>query len=252
MQVIVDNLAAAYYRSGSGPVMVMLHGWGDTSDTFLPLLHVLEKKFTVIRIDLAGFGGSQTPEAGWSLHEYAVFVRNVLQKIAVSPQDITVLVGHSNGGAIAITALSEGLLGAKRLILIASSGIRTTQKTAKSAKKVTAKIGKLASMFLPASKKQKLRQAYYQKIGSDMLVAPHMEATFKKIIKEDVLERSQKIAVPTLLIYGELDTAAPPLFGQMFQQAINGSELRVAQGADHFLHQQHSEKVIAYMKAFLS
>ena len=116
MQVIVNNLAVQYTRTGQGPVFVMLHGWADTAETFNAFLPELEQRFTVVCINLAGFGGSQAPEKAWNLQNYAQFVRDVLHKIAISPQDITVLLGHSNGGAIAVVAVAEKILLPKRLI----------------------------------------------------------------------------------------------------------------------------------------
>lgn len=252
MQVIVNDLAVNYTRTGEGPVFVLLHGWGDSLETFSKLLPELEKRFTVIRIDLAGFGGSQAPTSAWGLADYAKQLRDILQKIAVSPQDITVLMGHSNGGAIAVTAISEHYLQPKRLVLLASSGVRNVHSQQKNAVQAVTKVGKLFTFALPASKRSKLRRAYYEKIGSDLLVAPHMEKTFARIVKEDILKRAETITVPTLLIYGELDTDTPPAYGMALQQAIAGSDIRVIQGAGHFLHHTHPDQVIDYMREFLS
>jgi pimeloyl-ACP methyl ester carboxylesterase len=252
MQVIVNKLAVQYTRTGQGPVLVMLHGWADTAETFNALLPELEQRFTVVRINLAGFGGSQAPQKAWNLNDYAVYVRDVLQKIAISPQDITVLLGHSNGGAVAVAAVSQKLLFPKRLILIASSGVRSGGSQQGVVRKVAIRTAKTFGAFLPSTTRHKLRSSYYEKVGSDMLVAPHMEATFKKIIKDDIVGRADKITIPTLLIYAELDTATPPSHGVALQHAIQGADLRVLQGAGHFLHQQNAEEVLAYMKEFLT
>ncbi len=252
MQVIVNDLVVSYEKTGKGPIVVMLHGWGDSKETFRALAVELEKRFTVVRLDLAGFGGSQPPDSAWGLKDYATQVRDALLKIAISQTDISVLVGHSNGGAIAVTAVSEGLLSPKSMVLIASSGVRNIDDTKKTTLKLLTKFGKGGALLLPKSKREALRKKYYTSIGSDMLVVPHMEATYKKIIKEDIVRAAEKLTVPTLLVYGELDSATPPSHGVILQQAIRGSDLRVVQGSDHFVHQHHAADVLEYMRQFLS
>jgi pimeloyl-ACP methyl ester carboxylesterase len=249
MQVIVEDLVVSYEKVGSGPVVVMLHGWADTLRTFDALVQKMQQNYTIVRIDLAGFGGSQPPAKDWSLLDYARYVSAVLQKIAIMPNDITVLIGHSNGGAIAIKAVSEDILRPKKLVLLASAGIRqdTLKKTAY---KSIAKLGKLVTLLLPSSQRGKLRRRLYDAAGSDFLIAEHMQGTFKKIVSEDIQAQAEKIKQRTCLIYGELDTATPPLYGQMLQHAISGSVLHVVQNADHFLHQNHTEEVYRYIREF--
>lgn len=252
MQVIVNDLVVSYTKSGQGPVMVLLHGWGDTARTFDALVSQLEPNFTLVRFDLAGFGGSQPPHKDWGLNDYAQYVRDVLQKIAIMPNDITVLLGHSNGGAIAIEAVAKGYVRPKKLILLASAGIRNTDSVRKTTLKLLAKSGKVATAFLPKSAKHSLRKKFYDSTGSDLLVAEHMQGTFKKIVKQDVLHQAEKITLPTLLLYGELDTATPPTYGQLFQNTIQSAHLTVIQNADHFLHQNHTDEVSAYIKRFMA
>jgi pimeloyl-ACP methyl ester carboxylesterase len=249
MQIIVQDLVVSYEKIGSGPVVVMLHGWADSLHTFDALCKSLEQNYTVVRIDLPGFGGSQPPPKDWSLTDYANFTSSALQKIAIMPNDITLLVGHSNGGAIAIKAVSLQILKPKKLVLLASSGIRQGSYK-KSAFKGLTKLGKVATLILPKSHKTKLKKRLYDAAGSDYLVAEHMQGTFKKIVSEDIQAAAEKITVQTCLIYGELDTATPPSYGQILQHSIAGSQLHVIQNADHFLHQNHTDEVYEYIRKF--
>ena len=249
MQIVVNNLIVSYQKSGAGPVAVLLHGWADTLNTFDSLLSDLEKHYTVIRIDLAGFGGSQPPKKSLNLLDYANFVRDTLQKIFIMPNDITLLVGHSNGGAIAIKAVSKGILKPKKLVLLASAGIRE-DSVRKSTVRTIAKVGKIATIILPSKYKNSIRKNFYNKIGSDYLIAENMQGTFKKIVSEDIRHDAEKIAIPTLLVYGELDMATPTLFGQFLQQSIEGSTLTVIQNADHFVHQSYSDDVYKLIREF--
>ena len=249
MQVIAHDLVVSYAKKGSGPVAVLLHGWADTQHTFDQLVDQLQQTYTVVTIDLAGFGGSQAPPKAWSLTDYAEHVQAVLQKIAIMPNDITLLIGHSNGGAIAVRAVAKGLLKPKKLVLVASAGIRQTSLK-KSALQSVTKVGKVASIVLPKATRHKLRATMYNHVGSDYLIAEHMQGTFKKIVKDDVQADAEQITIPTCIIYGELDTATPVRYAHIFHSLIHGSSLHVIQNGTHFVHQQFSDKVYEYIRRF--
>lgn len=249
MQVIANELVVSYTKTGSGPVVVLLHGWADSGHTFDQITHYLKQNYTVVSIDLAGFGGSQAPPQGWGLTEFAQHIHVALQKIAIMPNDINMLIGHSNGGAVAVRAISKELLKPKKLVLLASAGIRE-DSAKKSALKGATKIAKVASYVLPPSMRQNMRSKLYGSVGSDYLVAEHMQDSFKKIVKDDIQADAERITIPTCIIYGELDTATPVRYAQLFHSLIIDSQLHIIQNADHFVHQQYAEDVYNYIRKF--
>lgn len=248
MQVIVQDILTNYEKQGSGPVLLFIHGWGDNGKTFIPLITQLKSSFTCISLDLPGSGSSHGPEVAWSVNNYAEFVLAFVKKTKI---DSEVIIGHSNGGTITMFAAARGLLKPKKLILLASAGIRSEDSLKKGAYKIAAKTGKQFTRFLPKNVQQKLRRKLYMSAGSDMLVAPHLEETFKKVVSYDILKDAEKITLPTLLIYAADDVSTPPRYGTMLNSAIKGSRLEVLPGGGHFLHLEQQEKVAELMKAFL-
>lgn len=248
MNIIVDGLLTNYSRQGKGTPLLMLHGWGDQLETFNQLATHLDKDYEIIRLDLPGFGKSQPSKSAWGLSEFAQFIGHFLEKIEVKP---TVILGHSNGGAIAIIGLSSNKLQAGKLILLSSAGIRSTQKTRKLVWQAVAKTGKVVTAMLPRGTRQSLRSRLYHSVGSDLMVAPHMEATFKRIVNEDVQAYAASLRLPTLIINGADDTATPPEFARIFNQSIDGSSIFIVDGADHFIHQSDPEKITGIIKEFL-
>jgi len=248
MQAIVHDLLTSYDKSGKGPVILMLHGWGDSKATFKDLSQALGKDFTVIAPDLPGFGQSQAPPAVWNLDNYATFVRDFLDKLELKPRAI---VAHSNGGAVAIRGLAQDAFQADKLVLLASAGIRDRQKLRRLGLKVIAKTGKAATFWLPATHKKKLQKKLYGAAGSDLLVVPHLQETFKVTVRQDVQEDARTLKLPTLLIYGSDDKATPPLYGEAYQQLISGSQLLVLEGAGHFVHHDQLQKVATLIQGFL-
>ncbi len=250
MQVIVDSILASYVREGRGKTVIVLHGWGDSAAGLRGLCQSLKRDHDVIAVDLPGFGGSGAPEQPWGLNDYVQFVSRFLQKIGVNK--VSAFVGHSNGGAMVIHGLADGTFQADRAVLIASAGIRNVYKGRNAALRIIAKTGKLLTTPLPASAKKKLRRKVYKTIGSDMLVAEHLQETFKRIVTDDVRQDAAKLSLPVLLIYGEDDQSTPVWYGEQYHELMSNSTLEVLPGAGHFVHFDRPADVEKAVNGFLS
>lgn len=233
---------------GDGRLIVLLHGWGDRAAGLRNLQLALAKHTQVIAVDLPGFGGTQAPADVWGLDEYAAFVGHFLTKIAAGP--VQVIVGHSNGGAIAIRGLHNGSLHAKKLVLMASAGIRGEKKGRLKALQVVAKVGKAVTAPLPQAAKQTLRRNLYTAAGSDMLVAEHLQETFKRVVADDVRTDAAQLLLPALLLYGEQDTATPVWFGEAYHELLHDSTLEILPGAGHFVHLDRPAEVAKAITEF--
>jgi pimeloyl-ACP methyl ester carboxylesterase len=85
---------------GSGPAVVLLHGFGDTGDMWVPLADTLAKDHTVIVPDLRGMGLSSHPEAGYEKVAQArdlaaILDRLGVQQVALVTHDIGNMVGYA-------------------------------------------------------------------------------------------------------------------------------------------------------------
>jgi pimeloyl-ACP methyl ester carboxylesterase len=250
MKVLVDGLMTTYQRVGSGPTILLLHGWGDSMDTYSALVRDFQESYTLLAVDLPGFGGTETPKVTFNLELYAKFVASFLLKIG--DPELFAVIGHSNGGAIAIKALSSKILKSKKLVLLASSGVRNSYSPSNKLKRMIFKLLKIPAMLLPSSMQKKIKKKVYEKIGSDLFVAEQLQDTFKQIITEDVTDDATKISQQTLLLYGTNDKATPVSYGRLFNEKISGSELVVIQGAEHFLHHTNSKEVLVLIRSFLA
>jgi pimeloyl-ACP methyl ester carboxylesterase len=247
--LVVDSLLTYHIDKGKGPVVLMLHGWGDSSSTFAKLADELSKDYRIITLDLPGFGKTEPPKQVWGLEDYARFLQKFLTKLGV--KQVTAIVGHSNGGAIAIKAVSQNIVTPKKLVLLASSGIRPKNTPKKLALKMVAKTGKLATSVLPAKTKRHIRSRFYQGIGSDLLVAEHMQETFVKIIEDDLKDDALYVLTPTLLVYGQSDADTPPMHGQIYKRLIPESKFELIVDAGHFVHHDQPAKVAKLVRDFL-
>ena len=249
MNAIVDDLLTQYQLVGTGKLVVLLHGWGDTSHGLQGLQTSLAADYQVLALDLPGFGGTQAPKSVWGLDNYCEFVAHSLKKLNLDQP--YALIGHSNGGAIAIRALSLGLIKPKKLVLLAAAGIRNRRHVQRFALKVIAKTGNAATIWLPERQRRRLRTALYGTAGSDMLVVPELQETFKRAVRQDVQKDAANVTVPTLLLYAKDDRAVPVADGRRYQQLIKDSQLHIVDDAGHFVHVDQPEQVLRAIKEFL-
>jgi pimeloyl-ACP methyl ester carboxylesterase len=83
---------------GTGPVVVLIHGYAETSDSWAPLATELEKNYTVIVPDLRGIGRSSRPAGGYDKKTQAADIRAVITTLGF---DRTFVVSHDIGIMVA-------------------------------------------------------------------------------------------------------------------------------------------------------
>jgi len=250
MQIVVDDLLTSYELQGKGKLVLLLHGWGDSAKGLKDLAGQLAKQHQVVALDLPGFGATQAPKEVWNLDNYGQFVAAFLAKLELGQP--YAVVGHSNGGALAVRAIALQALEPQKLVLLAASGVRTGSKVKRAVLKVLAKTGSVATLWMPERYRQGLRKSLYGVAGSDMLVAPQLQETFKKTVRQDVQRSAATITVPTLLIYAADDKAVPVSDGQIYHKLIKNSRLEIIADSEHFVHLDQPEKVFALIKEFLA
>src|SRR5919109_2719431 len=83
-----------YRTAGHGPVLLLLHGITDSSQTWEHVAPILSERFTLVAPDLLGHGDSATPRGDYSLGAHASGARDVLTALGIERATI---VGHSLG-----------------------------------------------------------------------------------------------------------------------------------------------------------
>ncbi len=98
--VDIDGVHVRYRETGTGPVVVLVHGYGASSDSWLPVIPTLAARHRVIAIDLKGFGWTSRPAGDYSPAAQAQLVWRVLDKLGVGD---AALVGHSYGSSVVLS-----------------------------------------------------------------------------------------------------------------------------------------------------
>lgn len=234
--ISLNNQKIAYLESGKGLVMLILHGWGISSDYYVELQSLLDKNFHVLGIDFPGFGGSELPKGPFSVSDYAEIVHKFLDKKKIKKY---LILAHSFGGRVALKIAAKNPQGLKGLILTGCAGIKPRKSLKRWMIKMLAKGGKCLSS-LPFLKRFSaiFKKIIYGLAGAhdyEGLKEPVMKETFRLVVEEDLRPLLKKIKVPTLLLWGRKDGMTPLKDGIMMSKEIKQATLKVFEDCGHRL-----------------
>jgi magnesium chelatase accessory protein len=101
---------------GHGPVVLLVHGTGASTHSWVALMPLLARRFTVVAIDLPGHGFTDLPDsAGLSLPGMAGALSELIAVLGIYPE---VAVGHSAGAAILARMCLDGQIAPTALITL--------------------------------------------------------------------------------------------------------------------------------------
>lgn len=233
---------------GDGEPVLLLHGWGCTHEIFKALQQQLSQKYRVYNFDFPGFGTSEEPAEVWGTEEYTRMVEAfVRDNNIIKPA----LVGHSFGGRISIIFASRNAV--SRLVLTDAAGIKPKRSLKYYYKIYSFKFMKwLCNTFLPRKMAQRIIEKRRKGAGSSDYnnASPMMRAILSKVVNEDLTPLLSKIEAPTLLFWGNLDTATPLSDAKTMERLIPDAGLVIAHGTGHFSFIENAGLFAAVMKNF--
>ena len=218
-----------YNIYGKGNPLILLHGWGTSSNTFSNLALILEKKYEVHLIDLIGFGKSEEPFKAFSLSDYVYFINDYIIRNNIKKP---IILGHSFGGRIAIKYASM-FKNIDKLILVDSAGIK---KRFSLKKWIKIKIYKFKKKWYKLTRDINKYNHLITNSGSyDYKNASNiMKATLSKIICEDLKNHLKDISVETLIIWGKDDKETPYKDALKMNKLLKNSGLVTLENTGHF------------------
>ena len=117
-----DGVRLHYRRQGpqSGPAIVLLHGYSDSSLSFTRIMPLLPPEQRVIAVDLRGHGDSDRPADGYRMHDLAADVIQMMDALNVPS---AVVVGHSMGSFVAQALVERAPRRVSGLVLLGSAPV---------------------------------------------------------------------------------------------------------------------------------
>ena len=218
--------------------LVLVHGFGDSAETWSLVLPRLRGERRILASDLAGFGRTPIPPEGMSFSVLTDYLGWFLD--AVSAQKIA-LVGNSLDGAVAIRYAAEHPKRVDHLFLLDSAGLH----------------GEATIAAVQPKTREEARRTVRNVSGTDFRRLP-------RFILDDVVRRAQeparrqyrvsgeptdvlrylpRIEAPTTIVWGERDGLIPTEHADRMHKATEGSELTVLPDTGHVPQLQAPRRV---------
>lgn len=251
-QIFINDLKVNYKVAGEGGPLLILHGWGGSSGSWVEVQKILAKEgFKVIVPDLPGFGKTPTPNSVWGVEEYTDFALNLIDKMGF--KKVTIL-GHSFGGRVAIRLTSSYPERLKKLILCASAGIKHPLNFFQM---IIFKLSIFGNFFFskkPLKRFKDIAQNFFYSFlrYKDYTRAKGvMKEILKKVLEEDLKPELSQIKTITLLIWGQKDKSVPIEDAYLMKENIPQSILKIIPGASHTPNLEFPGKLAKIILDFL-
>jgi pimeloyl-ACP methyl ester carboxylesterase len=261
-----------YAETGSGPVLLLVHGMAGSSENWAHVIELLARNHTVIAPDLPGHGGSDPGGGDYSLGSLAAILRDLALSLG---HDRVTLVGHSLGGGVALQFTYQFPEMVERLILVSSGGLGSEVSLVLRAAALpgadlfisaTAAPGRVVGSALARGlswigmepnpdvaevargyaslQDSRRRKAFLDTLRSVVGTAGQRVAAEDKLYLADGL--------PILIVWGENDPIIPVAHGERAHEALSGSRLEVFPGVGHLPQVEAPGKFVTVVERFLT
>jgi pimeloyl-ACP methyl ester carboxylesterase len=256
--VEVDGLQIAYEAVGTGPALVLLHGYvGDGPITWRRQLDALSDEFTVVAWDAPGAGRSTDPPGRFGLDSYADCLAGFLDKLGL---DSACVAGLSFGGILALALQRRHPARSSALILASAyagwAGSLPPEVAGQRLRQALALADGTPKAFVDALLPTMFSKTMPRETIDDFCAGmqafhPRGFRAIARASAEDVRDVLPRIDVPTLLVYGDRDVRAPLTVARDLRAAISGSRLVVLPDAGHVCNVEAPDEFNAAVRDFL-
>jgi pimeloyl-ACP methyl ester carboxylesterase len=268
----VDGMAVHYVAEGDGePAVILLHGLGGFGESWRHNIPALARRAQVFALDLPGYGRSAKPRGPYDLEFFARVVHGFMATMGIGQAS---LVGHSLGGAVAVTCGLTHPSRIERLCLISSLVPGFPYRPSWIYRALARPgLGEVLALLGHARLyKAALTRCFHRPVAGevDFLVdfaygartGPEARAAYLATLRHvgrDFTDRAEvyrraitTLEAPVLLIHGQEDPIVSPSHVASATDAFPRATVRWVEGCGHFPQIERAADVNAWMAAFLS
>ena len=244
----------AYFRAGSGPALVIIHGVGGHKEDWRSVAEALATSHTVYAVDMLGFGGSSRECKDLKISTQAAAIKALLDAEGVAS---ATLVGNSVGGWVAATFAATYPEMTAQLVVIDPAGFEAMfqgESPVNLFPDDVAQMKKLLSFVIHsdfAHKDEFAAQAFagFQASGEKAIVPVLWPGLFESARLEALLPN---VKAPTLVIWGKEDKLFPVALCPYLTSLTPGAKSVVIEAASHFPQVDQPAVLTGHLTAFLN
>ncbi|HET9862752.1 MAG TPA: alpha/beta hydrolase [Steroidobacteraceae bacterium] len=243
--VAPDGVHVQYHVYGSGePALVFIHGWSCDSNYWRAQVPAFKQHYTVVTVDLAGHGGTDSNRTDWTIEHFG---GDVAAAMAAVPSRQIILVGHSMGGPVAIEAARK--LGKRVIGIIGVDTFNTVGAPAPTQAQIDAIIKPMEADFIGQTRKLVTEHLFHpggnrelaNKVAYDMSLSPPRIAipALRAVLEYDFTEPLKDLAVPVVAIDSDL---GEPVNEARIRKVLPKFHAVTLTGVGHFLMMEDPAK----------
>jgi epoxide hydrolase 4 len=273
--IITNGIKLHYVTQGEGPLMLMLHGFPEFWYSWRHQISEFAKDYKVVAIDLRGYNKSDKPQQQ-SAYVMSEFIKDIEGVIKGLGYDRCVLVAHDWGGAIAWSFAYAHPEMLEQLIVLNiphpakfAQGLRTPQQLLRSAYIFFFQLPVLPELLIQSSDYQAIESAFqgmavdknaftksdieaYKNAASRRGALTAMLNYYRNALTTLVQRNWTVLDVPTLMIWGESDTALGKELTYGTDAYVRNLQIKYIPNCSHWVQQEQPALVNQYMREFLS
>ncbi|KAB8331671.1 alpha/beta hydrolase [Scytonema tolypothrichoides VB-61278] len=273
--ITANGVKLHYVTQGNGPLMVMLHGFPEFWYSWRHQIPEFAQNFKVVALDLRGYNDSEKPNKQ-SVYVMDEFVRDVEGLIKGLGYEKCILVGHDWGGAIAWNFAYSHPQMLDRLIVLNlphpakfAEGLRTPQQLLRSWYMFFFQLPGIPEFLIQSLDYQLIETAFqgmainksaftqadinaYKDAAAKRGALTAMLNYYRNIFQQRIVNQNWGVLeVPTLMIWGENDTALGKELTYGTQAYVKDFQIKYIPNCSHWVQQEQPQLVNQYIREFL-
>ncbi len=264
----VEGQRIRYWESGSGPLLLVLHGLGNSVLTWRSNIEALSQRFRTVALDLPGHGLSDMPVQRFDLSGATRFLMAFMEAIGGGPAYV---VGNSMGGIIALELALKAPERVRKLVLVDSVGL-----------------GKEIAWFLRLGSVPGIGE-YYERPSPQRITNLCRTMVYdRRFVEEDVVaemyryrkrpgaprallqflrvgvglfgqrraigrrEELSSLRMPLMVVWGRQDKLVPAAHAEAVLEAVPDARVHIFDECGHWPQVEHAEQFNSLVAEFLS
>jgi pimeloyl-ACP methyl ester carboxylesterase len=257
--IVTDQGIVHYEAYGSGPAVILLHGWLGSWALWQPTMEALGKKYRCYALDFWGFGESGKKRSSYAVTDFMALVPQFMDALGIIAAP---LIGHSMGGTTSlgtairypervrkVAVIGSPIVGSSLSIMLKFAGNPFIGSL------VRGQLGLLKlglKLYAPiVTRAPDKWWPMLEKDVSSMTVASFF-SSIGSLQHTDLRPELNKIKVPTLGMYGKRDVIVHPRQYMPLRAGVPHARIEVRDNSGHFPMLDEPEAYLDIIKSFLA
>lgn len=256
--IVTDRGLVHYEAYGRGRPVILLHCWMGSWSYWLSTMEFLSDRYKTYALDFWGFGESAKDSSQYSVPDYVEMVTQFMERLGIQEAPV---MGHSMGGTVSLSLTLNHPERVKKVAVvgspIAGEGLALLLKLA--AKRPLAALAYNIPGVLPLGMRlispfwTRDWKTWYAMFEEDLsrTTMHSFHYSIASLRETNLTSELERIRVPVLGIYGEIDRIVNPGQGELLSEHVSRSQVAYFEESGHFPMLDERDRFHRTLREFL-